>query len=46
MYEEEKKQQLKSLRRKNIKYNKIETNFDDKITNTKSVIYKIFEAKN
>ena len=45
MSEEEKKKLLKSLRRKNIKYTKIESNFENKITNTKSVIHNLSEAK-
>ena len=43
-YEEEEKL-LKNLRRKNTKYTKIETSFEDKITNTKSVIRNLSEAK-
>ena len=42
---EEDKKKLLSLRRKNIKYTKIESNFEDKITNTKSVIHNLSEAK-
>ena len=42
---EKKEKLLKSLRRKNIKYTKIENNFENKITNTKSVIHNLSEAK-
>ena len=42
---EEKKKLLKNLRRKNTKCTKIETSFEDKITNTKSVIRNLSEAK-
>ena len=42
---EEDKKKLLSLRRKNIKYTKIESKFKDKITNTKSVIHNLSEAK-
>ena len=42
---EEKMKLLQSLRRKNIEYTKIESNFENKITNTKSVIHNLSEAK-
>ena len=45
MSEEEKKQQLESLRAQNVEYKNIETNLEDKITNTKSVFHNLSVAK-
>ena len=45
MSKEEKKQQLESLRAQNIEYNEIETNLEDKITNTKSIFHNLSVAK-
>ena len=45
MSREEKEQQLESLRAQNIEYKNIETNLEDKITNTISVFDNLSVAK-
>ena len=45
MSEEKKKQHLESLRAKNTEYKEIETNLEDKITNSKSVFQNLLVAK-
>ena len=42
---EEEKDYLKSLKAQNIEYAKVETNLEDKITNTKSVFHSLSVAK-
>ena len=42
---EEKEIYLESLRAQNIEYAKVETNLEDKITNTKSVFHSLSVAK-